>query len=83
MKRLVLAEKPSVAKDLAQILGATKKNKNYYEGPNYVVTWALGHLLTLKMPEDLKKNGKHGKWKLYRCCLNISGSSLCLRQGYS
>lgn len=55
MKRLVLAEKPSVAKDLAQILGATKKNKNYYEGPNYVVTWALGHLLTLKMPEDLKK----------------------------
>lgn len=55
MKRLVLAEKPSVARDLAQILGATKKNKNYYEGPNYVVTWALGHLLTLKMPEDLKK----------------------------
>lgn len=55
MKKLVLAEKPSVAKDLAHILGATKKNKNYYEGPNYVVTWALGHLLTLKMPEDLKK----------------------------
>lgn len=54
MKRLVLAEKPSVARDLSKILGADQKHKNYYEGKNYVVTWALGHLLTLKMPEDLK-----------------------------
>ncbi len=54
MKRLVLAEKPSVARDLSKILGADQKHKNYYEGKDHVVTWALGHLLTLKMPEDLK-----------------------------
>lgn len=53
-KQLIIAEKPSVAKDLSKVLGATQKQKNYYEGPNVIVTWALGHLLGLKMPEDLK-----------------------------
>ncbi len=61
-KKLVLAEKPSVAKDLAAILGANEKNKHYYEGKDYIVTWTLGHLLTLKMPEDLKKEWK--TWNL-------------------
>lgn len=61
-KKLVLAEKPSVARELAQVLGATTKNKNYFEGPNYIVTWALGHLLSLKMPEDLKPEWK--TWSL-------------------
>ncbi|MEK2536059.1 DNA topoisomerase 3 [Tetragenococcus halophilus] len=56
MKQLILAEKPSVAKDLGRVLGANKKTKNYYEGPNVIVTWALGHLLGLKMPEDINKN---------------------------
>lgn len=55
MKQLILAEKPSVAKDLSKVLNATQKHKNYYEGPKAVVTWALGHLLGLKMPEDLNK----------------------------
>ncbi|KAF1295601.1 DNA topoisomerase III [Enterococcus sp. JM4C] len=55
MKQLILAEKPSVAKDLSKVLGAQQKHKNYYEGPKVIVTWALGHLLGLKMPEDLKK----------------------------
>lgn len=55
MKQLILAEKPSVAKDLSQVLGANQKHKNYYEGPKVIVTWALGHLLGLKMPEDLNK----------------------------
>lgn len=54
-KQLIIAEKPSVAKDLSRVLGANKKNKSYYEGPNVIVTWALGHLLGLKMPEDLNK----------------------------
>lgn len=54
-KQLIIAEKPSVAKDLSKVLGANKKNKNYYEGPNVIVTWALGHLLGLKMPEDINK----------------------------
>ena len=47
--------KPSVAKDLSKVLGANQKHKNYYEGPKVIVTWALGHLLGLKMPEDLNK----------------------------
>lgn len=55
MKQLIIAEKPSVARDLSKVLNATQKNKNYFEGPNVVVTWALGHLLSLKMPEDLNK----------------------------
>ncbi|HJG21987.1 MULTISPECIES: DNA topoisomerase III [Enterococcus] len=55
MKQLILAEKPSVAKDLSKVLGANQKYKNYYEGPKVIVTWALGHLLGLKMPEDLNK----------------------------
>lgn len=61
-KKLVLAEKPSVAKDLAKILGANENRKTYYEGKNYIVTWAYGHLLTLKMPEDLKPEWR--KWEL-------------------
>lgn len=55
MKQLILAEKPSVARDLSKVLGANQKHKNYYEGPKVIVTWALGHLLGLKMPEDLNK----------------------------
>ncbi|MDT2772948.1 DNA topoisomerase III [Enterococcus durans] len=55
MKQLILAEKPSVAKDLSKVFGANQKYKNYYEGPKVIVTWALGHLLGLKMPEDLNK----------------------------
>ncbi|MGX7031274.1 DNA topoisomerase 3 [Vagococcus zengguangii] len=55
MKKLVLAEKPSVARDLAKVLGANEKHKTYIEGKQVIVTWALGHLLTLKMPEDYQK----------------------------
>lgn len=52
MKSLVLAEKPSVAKEIARVLGCGQKHKSYIEGPKYVVTWALGHLVTLAEPED-------------------------------
>ena len=62
MKQLIIAEKPSVAKDLSRVLKATKKTKNYYEGDKVIVTWALGHLLTLKMPEDLNKEWQ--QWQL-------------------
>lgn len=62
MKQLIIAEKPSVAKDLSRVLKATKKTKNYYEGDKVIVTWALGHLLTLKMPEDLNKGWQ--QWQL-------------------
>ena len=62
MKKLILAEKPSVARDIGRILNANEKRKNYLEGKNYVITWSLGHLLGLKMPEDLNK--KWEKWQL-------------------
>ncbi|MCR2806220.1 DNA topoisomerase III [Paenibacillus soyae] len=62
MKALVLAEKPSVAKEIARVLGCTNKQKSYIEGPNYVVTWALGHLVTLSEPEDY--DAKYRTWNL-------------------
>ncbi|MDH6363909.1 DNA topoisomerase-3 [Enterococcus sp. PF1-24] len=62
MKQLILAEKPSVAKDLSRVLGAKKKHKSYYEGPTVIVTWALGHLLGLKMPEEINKDWQ--SWQL-------------------
>ena len=50
--RVVLAEKPSVARELASFLGATARRDGYFEGRGYQVTWALGHLATLKEPQD-------------------------------
>ena len=55
MKSLVIAEKPSVARDIARVLGASQKNGGVLEGKNYVVTWALGHLVTLADPEEYDK----------------------------
>lgn len=62
MKSLVLAEKPSVARDLAEVLGCTNKSKHYIEGPKYIITWALGHLVELKMPEDY--DNKYKSWNM-------------------
>ncbi|GGG75748.1 DNA topoisomerase III [Paenibacillus radicis (ex Gao et al. 2016)] len=62
MKSLVLAEKPSVARELARVLGCSQKNKSYIEGPKYVVTWALGHLVTLAEPEEY--DAKYKTWSL-------------------
>src|ERR1043166_7311673 len=50
--KVVLAEKPSVARELASFLGAAQRHDGYYEGRGYQVTWALGHLVTLKEPQD-------------------------------
>ena len=50
--KVVLAEKPSVARELASFLGASSRREGYFEGRGYQVTWALGHLATLKEPED-------------------------------
>ena len=50
--KLCLTEKPSVAKDIAQILGASNKADGFFEGNGYVVTWTYGHLCTLKEPAD-------------------------------
>ncbi|MBR7086829.1 MAG: hypothetical protein IKI47_04740, partial [Prevotella sp.] len=47
-----IAEKPSVGRDIARIIGATTDHKNYMEGNGYQVTWTFGHLCTLKEPHD-------------------------------
>lgn len=62
MKVLVLAEKPSVAREIARVMGSREKHKSYFEGPQYVVTWALGHLVGLAEPEDY--DHKYATWKL-------------------
>lgn len=62
MKTLVLAEKPSVGREIARVLGCNQKSKNYIEGPKYIVTWALGHLVELAEPEDY--DPKYKTWKL-------------------
>src|SRR5579859_5247246 len=50
----VLAEKPSVARDIARILGATTKGDGYLHGNGYIVTWAIGHLVALPQPHEIK-----------------------------
>lgn len=51
MTTCIIAEKPSVARDIARIVGANNKQDGFLEGSGYVVTWAMGHLITLAMPE--------------------------------
>ena len=50
--KVCIAEKPSVAADLAKVLGADRRRDGFYEGPEYCVTWTFGHLCTLKEPHD-------------------------------
>ncbi len=61
-KMLVLAEKPSVGRDIARVLNCGKQGKGYFEGSRYIVTWALGHLVTLADPEVYDE--KYKAWKL-------------------
>ena len=62
MKSLVIAEKPSVARDIARVLHCTRKGNGVLEGNDYAVTWALGHLVTLADPEEYDK--KYTKWEM-------------------
>ena len=52
MKKLVLAEKPSVGREIAKVLKCNNNKGSYIEGKDYVITWALGHLVELQSPED-------------------------------
>ncbi|MED2875226.1 DNA topoisomerase III [Bacillus thuringiensis] len=61
-KSVVIAEKPSVARDIARVLKCDKKGNGYLEGNKYIVTWALGHLVTLADPESY--DAKYKKWNL-------------------
>jgi DNA topoisomerase-3 len=61
-KIIVFAEKPSVGKDIARVLGCKNSQNGYIEGPNYIVTWAMGHLVSLADPEKYEK--KYANWNL-------------------
>ncbi|MFZ9681957.1 MAG: DNA topoisomerase III [Cephaloticoccus sp.] len=63
MKSLVIAEKPSVAADLARALGKIPKQSDHYENDEFVISSAVGHLVELRMPEDIDKK-KYGFWRL-------------------
>ncbi|MBE5807241.1 MAG: DNA topoisomerase III [Clostridiales bacterium] len=62
MKKLIVAEKPSVAKDIARVLGVKTRGEGYLYGGDYVVTWALGHLVSLQEPGEM--NGQWVKWRM-------------------
>ena len=62
MKSLVIAEKPSVARDIARVLRCQKNGSGFIEGDKYVVTWGLGHLVTLADPENYDK--KYKEWRM-------------------
>src|ERR1700746_2778561 len=57
----VLAEKPSVARDIARVLGANRPGEGYLYGDGYVVTWAVGHLVALAQPHEI-----HSEWRQWR-----------------
>ena len=62
MKKLVIAEKPSVARELARTLGSRVRGDGYIEGSDYIVTWALGHLVELCEPGHYSERYK--RWSI-------------------
>ncbi|NFH70820.1 DNA topoisomerase III [Clostridium botulinum] len=75
-KILVLAEKPSVGRDLAKVLKCNQNKGSYIEGNNYVVTWALGHLVTLLDPEGY--GDKYKKWSMETLPMLPKNMRLCV-----
>jgi DNA topoisomerase-3 len=62
MKKLIVAEKPSVARDIARVLGVKGRAEGYIDGDGYAVTWALGHLVALCEPDELDEKYKKWRW---------------------
>ena len=60
--KLCIAEKPSVAGEIAKIIGANQRKQGYFEGNGYAVTWTFGHLCTLKEPGDYAP--EYQKWNI-------------------
>ena len=60
--KLIIAEKPSVARDIARVLGVKTKEEGYLRGDRYLVSWAIGHLVTLQEPDELDE--KYKKWRI-------------------
>ena len=67
MKHLVIAEKPSVGRDIARVLHCNKKTNTYIEGTDYIVTWALGHLVTLLIRSNTTNSTRPGTWIRFPC----------------
>lgn len=61
MKKLVVTEKPSVARSIAEILGANNRGDGYLEGDDYIVSWCVGHLVELAEPQAYDE--KYEKWR--------------------
>ena len=61
MKTLVVAEKPSVGRDIARVLKTREKGNGCLVGENYIVSWAIGHLVTLQEPDELDE--RYAKWR--------------------
>ncbi|MCW5965858.1 MAG: DNA topoisomerase 3 [Bryobacterales bacterium] len=59
----IIAEKPSVARDLARVLGASQRGEGYLHGNGYVVTWAVGHLVALAQPHEIHPEWKQWNWR--------------------
>lgn len=72
-KILVVAEKPSAASDMASVLNCTTKKNGYFESEKYIITWALGHLIEQKFPQD--HDPKYKSWNLNDLPFNFSLSS--------
>jgi DNA topoisomerase IA len=75
----ILAEKPSVARDIARVLGAGVQGKGYLQGNGYVVTWAIGHLVSLPQPHEIKPLCCAGSYVAKRApaCAFIGSSAFC------
>jgi len=63
--KVILTEKPSVARDIAKCLNINNKRDGYFEGNGYQITWAFGHLVELKEPMNTILNGNAGLWSPY------------------
>ena len=62
MKTVIVAEKPSVARDIARVVGANARADGYLEGDRYIVTWALGHLVSLMEPDEM--DPRYKRWAM-------------------
>ena len=61
MTVVVLAEKPSVARDIARVLGARSRGAGFWHGNGYRVSWAVGHLVALSEPHQIRAEGRRGR----------------------
>ena len=80
MAKLVVAEKPSVGRDIARVLGAKEKGEGFLRGGEWVVTWAIGHLVALCEPDEMDERYKRWSmdtlaWPTSRTTSMAAGSS--------